>query len=529
MMQKKIGRLGQWTKEKLGKEQATQTTEEFRGLEQEMQMRQEGLIVGFLEGSYRGLGTEKLYSAISHWIKSMVSRREDGKHTLVGIFSEALLDFGKGFPSDSVYGQGLLKYGTAHKEISKMHEKFISDVYDTVLGSMERSLVQFKDYQVARKKLESRRLSYDSVSNRFLKAKKEDPRIEEELRVAKAKYEEACENIYARIYAIQQLEATQLNNLAMLLDIESKYYKSCHTAIQELKKSWEEIDACKSGSKYVKYQQVSAHAFNNENTTGRIIQPFQSKISSSSVNINNNFSKLDLNSSENDSVSIIFEKTISEFIPPTDHKKVHDKAFKTKCLDEKDMENPFLNEDISIADQQIHKKDAERSLQNNDMSIYKKSVFPVRHNLKNSNITNFQNIHQDSSDDNYTSYNEDRSDSCLENNSFDSSNTFSRSDISISKPCSYSKTTTGSKNLEPPIIKNTKPLPPSRILVTSNSDITNNTCKLCDCKDFQESFFKKGIFSLNNLTLILQDNVINVFIIINLYILMYIDFPKFRS
>lgn len=45
-MQKKIGRLGQWTKEMLGREQRTQTTDEFKELEQEMQMRHEGIFFG---------------------------------------------------------------------------------------------------------------------------------------------------------------------------------------------------------------------------------------------------------------------------------------------------------------------------------------------------------------------------------------------------------------------------------------------------------------------------------------------------
>ncbi|CCJ29252.1 unnamed protein product [Pneumocystis jirovecii] len=443
-----------------------------------------GEVDGYFFAGARGQNAEK----------QAVNRREDGKQTVMGAFSKALLDFGEGFPPESVYGQGLLKYGAAHKEISKIQEQFINDVSNTVLGSMDRSLVQFKDYQTARKKLESRRLSYDSVSNRFLKAKKEDPRIEEELRVAKAKYEEACENIYTRIYAIQQLETTQLSNLAALLDMESKYYKNCHIAIQELKKSWEEINnACKSSSKYVKCQKVSAHAFNNENTIGKMVQPFQSKVSLSS-SINNNFSKSDLNSSENEFVPRSFKKTAPKSVRSTDHEETCDETFEIRHSSEKNIENPFLSEEISIVDQQTSKENSKKNTENSDVPIYKKNVFPIRHNstLKNSNVTSFQNTSQDSSDDDYTSYNEDRSDSYLENNSYDSSNTFSRSDISISKPCTYSKIVPGFKNSEPLVVKNTKPSLPSRASLVPNSNKINNTCKSCDCKDFQESLFKKG-------------------------------------
>lgn len=133
-MQKKIGRLGQWTKEMLGREQRTQTTDEFKELEQEMQMRHEGV--------------DNIYNCINQWAKSLFNRREDRKHTLMDLFSQALLSFGEKFSPESVYGQGLLKYGSAHKEISKEQERFINGVSNGVLESMERSLVQFKAYQV---------------------------------------------------------------------------------------------------------------------------------------------------------------------------------------------------------------------------------------------------------------------------------------------------------------------------------------------------------------------------------------------
>jgi predicted nucleic acid-binding Zn-ribbon protein len=66
--------------------------------------------------------------------------------------------------------------------------------------------VQMKDYQTARRKLESRRLTYDSVLSKVQKMKKEDVRIEEELRSARAKYEETNEDVHNRMTAIQDAE-----------------------------------------------------------------------------------------------------------------------------------------------------------------------------------------------------------------------------------------------------------------------------------------------------------------------------------
>jgi predicted nucleic acid-binding Zn-ribbon protein len=71
---------------------------------------------------------------------------------------------------------------------------------------MERGLVQMKDYQTARRKLESRRLAYDSVLSKVQKMKKEDVKTEEELRSARAKYEETSEDVHNRMMAIQEAE-----------------------------------------------------------------------------------------------------------------------------------------------------------------------------------------------------------------------------------------------------------------------------------------------------------------------------------
>ena len=56
----------------------------------------------------------------------------------------------------------------------------------------------------ARKKLESRRLAYDTSLAKMQKAKKEDFRVEEELRSQKAKYEETSEDVYRRMQDVSK-------------------------------------------------------------------------------------------------------------------------------------------------------------------------------------------------------------------------------------------------------------------------------------------------------------------------------------
>jgi BAR domain len=89
---------------------------------------------------------------------------------------------------------------------------------------MERGLVQMRDYQTARRKLESRRLTYDSVLSKVQKMKKEDVRTEEELRIARAKYEETSEDVHNRMTAIQEAEVND-----SLSPSVPKYYLTCVT------------------------------------------------------------------------------------------------------------------------------------------------------------------------------------------------------------------------------------------------------------------------------------------------------------
>ncbi|KAK3056124.1 hypothetical protein LTR53_020474, partial [Teratosphaeriaceae sp. CCFEE 6253] len=77
-----------------------------------------------------------------------------------------------------------------------------------------------KEYQAARKKLESRRLAYDTAQQKMQKSKREDFRMEEELRSQKAKYEESNEDVYRRMLDIKEAEVDSVGDLTSFLEAE---------------------------------------------------------------------------------------------------------------------------------------------------------------------------------------------------------------------------------------------------------------------------------------------------------------------
>ena len=70
------------------------------------------------------------------------------------------------------------------------------------------------------------------------KAKKEDFRVEEELRSQKAKYEETSEDVYRRMQDIKEAEVDSVADLGAFLDAELSYYDKCREVLLQLKRDW---------------------------------------------------------------------------------------------------------------------------------------------------------------------------------------------------------------------------------------------------------------------------------------------------
>jgi hypothetical protein len=70
------------------------------------------------------------------------------------------------------------------------------------------------------------------------KAKKEDFRVEEELRSQKAKYEESSEDVVRRMQDIKEAETDSVADLGAFLDAELEYYDRCRDELLRLKRDW---------------------------------------------------------------------------------------------------------------------------------------------------------------------------------------------------------------------------------------------------------------------------------------------------
>lgn len=70
------------------------------------------------------------------------------------------------------------------------------------------------------------------------KAKREDFRLEDELRAAKAKYEESSEDVFRRMQDIKEVETETVNDLTNFLDAELEYHERCAEELRRARASW---------------------------------------------------------------------------------------------------------------------------------------------------------------------------------------------------------------------------------------------------------------------------------------------------
>jgi hypothetical protein len=247
---KKFDRLKQWTNEKMGAEARTGLSDEFKALEVEMNLRHEGM--------------DKMQAAMAVYVKSLSKRAEGAdkeKQLPGGHLGSSMVTHGEDFEPDSEFGNCLSSLGRANERLARVQETYVAAATSSWLEGLERSLVQMKEYQSTRKKLETRRLAYDTSLAKMQKTKKEDFRMEEELRAQKAKYEETSEEVFRRMQDIKESEVDMVQDLTAFLEAELSYYDRCREILLNVKREWPVRDTRAIPSRPARSRSNTAHGY----------------------------------------------------------------------------------------------------------------------------------------------------------------------------------------------------------------------------------------------------------------------------
>ncbi|PIL26285.1 transporter [Ganoderma sinense ZZ0214-1] len=245
MASKQLGKLRQFVGEVIMSRDKTIQSDEFRELEHDVELRRQGLWrLDVASDDYRHYLLKKK--------PSEVTGTED-KMLAVDALGAVMIKHGEEFGEDSAYGQSLVNFGRAHCNIATFQESFAATFEETYIASVKQSEDEIKEYQMQRKKLESRRLTHDAAVTKLDKLKnakkvqeKDREDAEDELDAAKARYEETLEDVRTRMFSIQENEVIQLRELTNFLDLEITFVQSCLDELQKVKAEWVDEDTMKN-------------------------------------------------------------------------------------------------------------------------------------------------------------------------------------------------------------------------------------------------------------------------------------------
>lgn len=180
-------------------------------------------------------------ASMNTYVKSLNKRSEGDareKHTAIAWLGNAMARHGEDFEDGSKFGECLVGLGQTNERIARFQDSYASSATASWLECLERSLAQMKEYQNARKKLEARRLAYDTSMGKMQKAKSGDYRVEEELRAQKIKYEESAEDVQRRMQDVIESEQENTQQLYAFMEAELNYHDRCREVLLQARRNW---------------------------------------------------------------------------------------------------------------------------------------------------------------------------------------------------------------------------------------------------------------------------------------------------
>ncbi|KAF3066680.1 hypothetical protein CFAM422_008791 [Trichoderma lentiforme] len=224
---RKIDRAMQWAGEKMGAEAKATHTDEFKELESEMDIRHEGM--------ERLLKSMNIYT---RWLSRHCDALEDRNRSMPLAHLGRTMSAHAAELPDTEYSRRLASMGNANEQLAELQTTYLDCANATWQTHIEQNLSMMKEYQAARKKLESRRLAYDATMGKIQKAKKDDVRLEEELRVNKTKFDDSTEDVFQRMSDIREAEQDTIGALTSFLDAELEYHERAANELRRIRKAW---------------------------------------------------------------------------------------------------------------------------------------------------------------------------------------------------------------------------------------------------------------------------------------------------
>jgi predicted nuclease with TOPRIM domain len=124
-----------------------------------------------------------------------------------------------------VLGEALVHVGEAQQTVGHSTIELVVKLRQNFYENLERANTEILEYKALRKKLEHRRVEYDSKLNKVQKAKKESPELEEDMREARVKYDECLKDTEAKMQQVMEGDDVLMRDLASYVDAHVEYFR----------------------------------------------------------------------------------------------------------------------------------------------------------------------------------------------------------------------------------------------------------------------------------------------------------------
>ncbi|QIW98533.1 hypothetical protein AMS68_004051 [Peltaster fructicola] len=225
-MQRRLSLLKQWGKERFGSQRPTQTSDEFKAMEAEMQLRHNGLTR--LQTSTR---------TYLRWLSKRYPKDKD-RQLPVGQLGAAMAEHGNDFDEDVEFGQCLIAMGQVQDRLARIQEAYLANVKSCWMESLDHSLAHMAEYHDARRKLESKRLAYDAARSQLQSSRKDDPRLEAAVITQKRQYIETYRDVSRLMREISDAENDSIVDLTSFVGAQIAYHERSRAALLSLRDHW---------------------------------------------------------------------------------------------------------------------------------------------------------------------------------------------------------------------------------------------------------------------------------------------------
>ncbi|SPO32252.1 uncharacterized protein UTRI_02809 [Ustilago trichophora] len=167
-----------------------------------------------------------------------VALKPERKMLPVEALGLAMSSFATAFPDGSAYGSCLGLLGEAHIKLANLQTAFTKDTSHIFLARIARSKATLDSFTAALKKLDTATARLESAQSKVQKSKKEKRELEEELRLAKAAYDQAVTDVEVRGEAIREAEYDDWQCLTTYMQAQLDYMGQAHAVLEQVKSMW---------------------------------------------------------------------------------------------------------------------------------------------------------------------------------------------------------------------------------------------------------------------------------------------------